>query len=1231
MQSSRPGVYLPALLAVALLVALRPAAAQAQERDHHDDPTARAAWFLRGRRSPDPRPAAAHLRQAFVARRQVRLAPRPAAGATPDLAGFNPTGSGTWKELGPRPQATSGSLLGGLPSEDDGDISGRVSAVAIAPSDSSGNTVYIGGAFGGLWKSTNAMSSSPVFTPLTDNQPTLAVGAIGLDPSDSKTIFIGTGEPNSAGDSYYGDGILESTDGGTTWTDVTTAGSRTLLGLGFSRIIFDVASPSIVLAAASNHTCCDSGESAGSAGIYRSTDHGATWSVVFSVPAPTDGSVTDLVYDAGSKTYYAAVSQAGIYKSTDQGQTWAAVGSPFAAGIAASDVVGTTVEFYRGSLAVRGSVVYALIADSTGRPATPTACTSANSPNCDTGLVQSSDGGSTWTAVPMPDVSAAAGQFSNLYCEPGSCQGFYDQDLAAPAGGTGLIAGGLDLWSTTTIPAMTSNGVSTAWTDLTNSYGTQVNEVHSDQHAIAVLNATTWVVGNDGGAWATTAAGASWQNLNATVGNIQFHSVAPDQQATGVWIGGSQDNGTQKLTGPGMTWTRYEEGDGGFTATNPSNAQQYFSEFYGISVVRSDDAGSDPNNGPMPVVNSSVITDSIFDFYVPYLLMPKPKNGLLLLGTCRVWAGPDGNTSAPVFGASGWFPYSNDLTTGNSACTTPWDYITGLAASASNPDVAWAVTEDAQVQMTTNLTSATPSAPARWTDVAAAPLPNAQSFIPLSSVAINPIDPNIVYVSAQGFGGGHVFKTTNAGQSWTDISGNLPDAPANWVLIDPLGPNNDIYVATDVGVFVATDGGIAGEQWEQVGGGLPDAAVLQLALSPAAWSGSRELAAATHGRGMWEIAPVPTPDFTLAANPATQEVVTGTAATFAVTATGENGEAGPITYACTAPASGCSVAPKSAAAGSPVTVTLATTAVAAGANTITLSGTNEAGVTHTISATVTGTGGFSLAITPAQPTVVAGSPATLTVTAQAGTGFSGSVALACTAPSTGCTVSPSSVAVGATATVTVAAAQLKDGANTVTLTGTSGAITATQTVTVTVQDFALAAGTSTASISPGQSATYTLTLSASNGFSGSVALACSGAPTDATCAIAPTPVTPTASGASATVTVTTTAASEIAPGNWPFDGGGLWFYLLLLLAAGLTGSCLLAWQQNHRTWVPRLLGGAVLSCLLLAVACGGGGGSAPPLPAPPSHPGIAAGSYTLTVTGTSGTASHSQALTLTVQ
>ncbi|MGH9474003.1 MAG: WD40/YVTN/BNR-like repeat-containing protein, partial [Terriglobales bacterium] len=210
------------IAAVFLLTGLAAAQRPAPRRKFRDNPEGRQAWFARGRQAPPGQPAAWYLQRA---RRQLEripvLRPRgspPAAtlahGAVRLLGAPQPEFGGQWTALGPAPETTSYW----------GDVAGRVTALALDPADSTGNTLYMAAAYGGLWKSTNAMGASPSFIPIGDNLPTLAVGSIAIDDAlSSPAIFVGSGEPNNSGDSYYGAGIFASTDGGQTWTQSTQA------------------------------------------------------------------------------------------------------------------------------------------------------------------------------------------------------------------------------------------------------------------------------------------------------------------------------------------------------------------------------------------------------------------------------------------------------------------------------------------------------------------------------------------------------------------------------------------------------------------------------------------------------------------------------------------------------------------------------------------------------------------------------------------------------------------------------------------------------------------------------------------------------------------------------------------------------------------------------------------------------------------------------------------------
>ena len=242
-------------------------------------------WFLRGRNSAAGIGALQRYR-AHLQKMQMR-ADRRLSAQQPGM-GSQPTSAVVWTPLGPAPLASDASGTGEY---NYGWVSGRATAIAIDPADATGNTVYIGGAYGGVWKSTNAGPASPspanvIWQPVTDNQATLAVGAIAIQPGNNTNdgvILVGTGEANSSSDSYYGLGILRSANAGSTWTLISTdtTGTRSFAGMAFSKIAFSSAVPSLAVAATAG---ASEGIIEGLAdpltanlGLYDSGDGGNTW------------------------------------------------------------------------------------------------------------------------------------------------------------------------------------------------------------------------------------------------------------------------------------------------------------------------------------------------------------------------------------------------------------------------------------------------------------------------------------------------------------------------------------------------------------------------------------------------------------------------------------------------------------------------------------------------------------------------------------------------------------------------------------------------------------------------------------------------------------------------------------------------------------------------------------------------------------------------------------------
>jgi hypothetical protein len=286
-------------------------------------------WFVEQRAYPSDSIPVGALSAAFVKSRRDN----------DDRDDSDDAEEGRWRPLGPStiPNGQTDASLGVH-----SPVSGRVSAIATDPTDP--DIVYVGGAQGGVWKTRNATSKSPHWKPLTDHEASLAVGSIAIDPVDPRIVYVGTGEPNRSCDSYYGRGILRSTDGGEHWTLLGGGGAvfnnpGPFVGRSVARIIVDPTTAgsrhhttlwaSTTIGAFSGGTIqtCSIANPAAPFGLWRSTDSGATWQLQ-NVPAPGAGafSVQDMVLDpVDHETLYAAVrsSTVGIWKSTN-----AATGAP---------------------------------------------------------------------------------------------------------------------------------------------------------------------------------------------------------------------------------------------------------------------------------------------------------------------------------------------------------------------------------------------------------------------------------------------------------------------------------------------------------------------------------------------------------------------------------------------------------------------------------------------------------------------------------------------------------------------------------------------------------------------------------------------------------------------------------------------------------------------------------------------------------------------------------------
>lgn len=674
----------------------------------------------------------------------------------------------TWSSLGPT-QITNGGLPG------NGPVSGRITGIAADPSDP--NTIYVASAGGGVWKTTTGGSS---WTPLTDNQPVLAMGAIAVAPSNPSIIYAATGEAENSPFAFYGDGVLKSADGGATWT--LLAGNNFFRDT-ISRIIVDPANPANIYCSVFGG---GTNTGAPAAGVYHSTDGGATWSLT-TTSISGFALFTDLKMDPTNPQHLFCgvrgnVGTGGVYVTTNGGASWSLINS-LPNGSLISNV----------QLAISPSnsnVVYASFAN--GRNQTLL------------GLYASTDGGVTWVQLTnTPNYLGINGaNASVLAVDPHNANTVY-------AGGQSSLIESTDGGQT--------------WTEITT--GSNGNGTYGDHHSFAFDAAGQLLDGNDGGIWRldNSAAGSiAWSDLNTNLQIGEFVRVAPSPSDPNTLFAGSVDTGIAQYSG-NPAWTDRLAGSAGVVQIDPQNPSRIYAQVPGSVnfFVRSDDGGA-------TWVGKTAGMDPLDPQFSPAPFAVDPFNGNhLVYGTNHVYESFNGGDSWIAIstpGANGW------VTTGT--------VIRNLAIAPSDPNTIYA-TFGQSVYVTHNDggTWAQENTPYYVTN--------------FSDLTIDPTNANVAYVTLADTYAPLVWRTTDGGATWEDMTDNLPVVPVNSIAVNSA--QSAIYVGTDNGVYVTTDDGT---NWAPLGTGLPNVRVYNLEYNPSL----KTLVAATFGRGVWEIstaAPAP--------------------------------------------------------------------------------------------------------------------------------------------------------------------------------------------------------------------------------------------------------------------------------------------------------------------------------------------------------------------------------------
>lgn len=750
------------------------------------------------------------------------------------------TRGGTWTSVGPDPIVQVGRTTNTFEA-----VSGRVGALVVRRD----GTIVLGAAQGGVWTFDN---TAKTWTSRTPDATTQAVGALAAAPSDDRIIYLGSGEGALSGDSYYGDGVYRSTDGGLTWRRVS---SDQFNGQATSSIVVDPRNPDHLYMATLRGRGGIRRTTAPTStpfGVWESRDGGRHWSLKKGTTDELHGA-TDLVMDpTNPRVLFASFWGDGIYRSTDGGATWASAlgdlpkgnflegGTRFALGL--SHPAGAA------SATLYAGFDYFDLADTYH----------------ESQLYRTTDGGAHWTATPT-----GSGTDSILgYC---GTQCFYDNVVRVdPTDPDVIYLGGVYGYDNTP----QSGGVyrsrdgGATWQSL--GY-----DLHPDFHAIALQPNDTQhvVIGNDGGVWQSFTGGGrdtgqplssvDWENLNGTVDPVsgalihstglritQYTSMATVPQVPGQYWGGTQDNGTLRKSLANDRWFDQASGDGGQvivdqTTTNPLNPNlpaYVFGTFFGISPYRYDPSEVGTFFGNEAIDGGIDLTDRA-EFYIPWV-QNRANPNQMFLGTYRLYRSD--NVEAPSAGDVHFDVISPDLTTGceGAAPNGARGCLLSAIGVADGGDGVYVGSDDGVVSVSPDaVTAEQPS----WTRVGRGVLPNR----PVTQFAVDRSNWRVAYVSYAGFGAatprnrGHVFKTVDGGRHWTDISRGLPDIPVSTMVLDPSA-DGTLYVGTDVGPFVSVNDG---RSWKRLGTGMPKVAVWQLDYD----ASHAVLAAGTHGRAAYTL------------------------------------------------------------------------------------------------------------------------------------------------------------------------------------------------------------------------------------------------------------------------------------------------------------------------------------------------------------------------------------------
>ena len=697
--------------------------------------------------------------------------------------------------------------------------SGRMADIAVVEPRGEHFTIYVAGASGGVWKTTN---EGTTWEAVFEHAASTSIGEVTVAPSNPDIVWVGTGEANIFRSSMAGVGVYKSTDAGATWEHMGLSDTHTI-----PRILIHPTNPDIVYVAASGHEWTDNPER----GVYKTTDGGATWEKILYISERT-GAI-DLVMDpTDSEALYAATWQrvrekwndprnesgygeSGIYRTTDGGATWEPINEGLPEGR------------YRGRIGIdiarsNPDVLYAFVDNyEIGRPAPADATDAYGRPRGGqikgATVFRTDNKGDSWRQVSASD--------STLERASGTYGWVFGQVRVDPNDEDTVYFMGLGL--------NVSNDGGRTYRPL--------RGMHGDHHGLWIDpdNSNYLVNVNDGGVDVSYDAGVTWKNFNNHgLSLVQFFNIGIDMDDPFYVYGSVQDHGSRRgmvdlSRGrdriPAVAFEGAPGGEGSSHAIDPTDPDIVYSAgFYG-TIRRTDlatgervDIVPQAGDGEPPLRGQWV---------APFIISPHNPR-IIYHGMNILYRSMDRGDNFEAISPDltyneldkiGDIPYQTIYTISESPFTF------GLIYVGTDDGRVWRTDDGGQgwVELTGNLP--------------------AGKFI--SRIVASAYEEGTVYMTQNGKRdddfAAYVWKSTDYGQTWEDISANIPLGPVNVIREDPENPRV-LYVGTDIGVYVSVSGG---EFWETLASGLPSTFVSDLQIHPR----DQIAVISTHGRGMYAI------------------------------------------------------------------------------------------------------------------------------------------------------------------------------------------------------------------------------------------------------------------------------------------------------------------------------------------------------------------------------------------